>query len=290
MSNDSLPTFLINHLHTIALKEGFEEGYDVKHNLGSKLDEGFMAELLSITIVGNRRKESSVDLQTDELSLVCKLQPRAAAFRESFGSELVFQSEVFMYNTILPALVKFQKDHGVTKEYSFTCFPKCHVAFHEVGNSESVIIMDDLRAAGYEIWKKKIPTNFESTRLLMEQLGRFHGLSIVIRKQNPELFKEFQQLPLTFVSLFSSPGIASMLQSTFEYAISLIDNPEDVVTLGRLGKDLRQTYLDGLDLELLGDYGVVSHGDCWINNMMFKLNEVGLISNIYLLSFIQSYF
>lgn len=275
MGFDGLPSFVVDHLRRIAKQEGFDKDFEVKHESGSKAGDGFMSTLLSIKIVGRRRKESSADHpELDELALICKIQTSGSAFKENFGSHLVFRCEVFMYNVVLPALVAFQLEHRVPAEAAFGCFPKCYVASHEEGSSESVIILEDLRASGFEMWDKEKPMDFESVHLLMEQVGRLHGLSIVIRDKKPSLFQEFQDLPATFLPVFTSPGVSSMIQSTFAYAISLMDNAEDVMVLERLAKDAIRTYHDGMNVDLLGKYGVLSHGDCWMINMMFVLDKV----------------
>lgn len=275
-SDGDLPRYVVDHLHRIARQEGFVEGYDVTHKSASNLDDGFMAKLLSIKLIGFRQTELNCDPKWCELALICKIQPTSETRRKSFGSALVFQREVHMYQEVLPALVAFQEEHGVPADTAFTCFPKCYAAFHEDGSSESVIILEDLRASGFVMWDKRNPVDFESVRLLMEQIGRLHGLSIAFRHQNPTLFQQFQDLPPSFVTIFSSPGVQSMMQSTFDFAISLMDNAADVADLKRLARDIVQIYRDGMDGELLGKYGVVSHGDCWINNNMFVMENVSL--------------
>lgn len=280
MGFDGLPSYVVDHLQRIAKEKGFEDGYDVKHEAGSNPDDGFMAKLVSIKLVGNRRKEPNGDLQMDEFAVVCKIQPTSPVRQRSFGSELVFQREVYMYNVVLPALVEFQKEHRVPDGVAFTCFPKCYASSHVDGNSDSVIILEDLRAAGFEMWDKKRTLDFNTVRLLMEQLGRLHGLSIAFRDQNPKMFRKFQELPKHHVAIFSSPGARSMFQTTYKFAISLMDNAEDVQALERVAKNVVQMYQDGMDEELLGKYSVLSHGDYWINNIMFMMDKVSYCMNI----------
>lgn len=274
MGFDGLPEFVVDHLKRIAKDEGFIGEYHVNHASGSRDGDGFSSTSLSITLSGQRRKESSVDLEPDELTLICKLQPSNATHKETFGSEIMFEREVYMYNKLLPALDEFQKKKKVPKEVAFFSYPKCYVAFHNSGNRASVIILEDLRTSGFEMWNKLKQTDFEVIRLLMEQLGRFHGLSFAIRDQKPDLFKEFQDLPKYVLDIISTPGISSMFQSSIAHAISLMDNPQDVESLTLMAMDVRQIFCDGLNEKLLGKFGVVIHADCWINNMMFKFDQV----------------
>lgn len=263
-----LPDFVGAHLDRIAKAEGFAEGYDVKHESGSKVGDGFNASILSIKLIGYR------NLVLEELALICKLQPGNVDRQGSFGSAAIFRQEVSMYKDLLPCLISFQEKHGVPKEVTFTGFPKCYSAFYEDESSGSVILMEDLRAAGFEMWDKKMPTNFEIVRLVMEQMGRLHGLSMTFRDQKPELFQNFQQMATNIIDFFAAPGVKMIIQSSFKQSISMMTNNQDVEAIERLAKNFKQIYLDGLDANLLGNYGVLSHGDCWINNMMFAFEKV----------------
>lgn len=280
MGIDSLPRFIADHLHRIAKEEGFVDGYDVKHECGSKPGDGYNAEMLSIKLVGNRRTQSNGAFEQEELAMIFKLQPGSSDRQATCGSAFVFRQEVQMYGVILPALVAFQSEHGVAEDISFTGFPKCYGAFHVEGSSESMIIMEDLRASGYEMWPKHKSTDFESVRRVMEQIGRLHGLSIAIRDQKPEVFETFQALPPIIIDFYESPGISLFIQSCLKQTLSLMDTAQDVADCERFVRDFREIYMSGLDVELLGNHGVMSHGDSWLNNLMFKMDKVSTIRKL----------
>lgn len=277
MGFDGLPIYIVKHLQTIAKKEGFVDGYDVKHAAGSNVGDGFASTLLSVKLVGNRKKEPHSDPEPDELALMCKLQPSNAARNENFNLETLFKREVYMFAELLPALVVFQKSHQVPLDVAFTSFPKCYAAFHEDGSNESVIILEDVRPAGFEMWKKSVPTDYHSCRLVMEQIGRLHGLSFTLRDQQPDLFREFQELPNHYLNLVTSPGFASIINTSIENAMTIMDSSEDVDFLEHLSKNSNEIFTNGMDKELLGKYGVISHGDCWINNIMFSMDKVSIV-------------
>lgn len=274
MAEDNLPHFVVAQMQRIAENEGFIEGYAIKHKPGAKVGDGLTSTLLSIKIVGYRQTGPNVKPEPHELALVCKVQPFSVVRKESFNTKLLFQREVYVYNTLLPALDEFQAEHKVARTVGFFSFPKSYAAFHDDSSDESIIVLEDLRQSGYRMWDKKKPTDFQSVRLVMEQLGRLHGLSIAFRCQRPDVFKEFAELPKLFIDLLTAPGMASIIQSSYANAISLMDNPEDIETLEKLAKNVNKIFADGLDAEKLGQYGVISHGDCWITNIMFQLKEV----------------
>lgn len=283
MGLDSLPNFVVEHVQRIAKDEGFVDGYDVKLEDGEKVGDGFCSTLLSITLIGNRhcRDTNSETATLSELPLICKLQPLNESRKEILSSELMFQREVYMYTKLLPALAAFQEEHKVPVELALTALPKCYAAFHENGNSKSVIILEDLRKAGYSMWDKNKSIDCETIRLVMEQLGRLHGLSIAIRDQRPEVFNDFQIQPNHMLDIFE--GFKSLLRSSFAVALPLMDSVEDAETIKRFDQDYTDVFSCGLDEKKLGKYGVISHGDFYRNNMMFAFENVRFIGNICIL-------
>lgn len=288
MPFEGLPDFVADHLQRIAKQQGFVDGYEVKHESASKVGDSYNADLLSIKLLGYRSTNGSVDLVQNELALICKIQPKNVGRRENCGSAILFRQEVYMYKVLLPALAAFQQEHEVPADIAFTCFPKCYVAIHEEGSSDSVIILEDLRASGFEMWNKKKPTEFEIVRLLMEQIGRFHGLSIAIRHRDPEVFKNILNMPSILTDLATTPGLSMLLQLSFTQTLSLMDNAEDLQSVAGLATDCMKIFLDGVNAERLGNYGVLSHGDCWIANSMFLFDKVYL-ENLLVIHYICNF-
>lgn len=264
-----LPAFVTKHLNRIAENEGFIDGFTVEHEAGSKVGDGFMADMVSLRLVGSR-KNASGELLQDKLALICKLKPANAARLEQFSTDKVFKREVFVYNTLLPQIDAFQKEHNVPSELRFSSFPKCYAAAHEDG-PESIIIMEDLRAKGFSLWDKLKPAKFENVKLLLEQLGRLHGLSIAIREQKPDIFKVLQDLPDIMKEMTQTPILKSMMSSAYARAAKILDDPQDVELMTRLNKEYVPLLLAAMQQN---EFGVLNHGDCWSNNMMYIVENV----------------
>lgn len=276
MVSIELAAFVVDHLQRIAREDGFVDGYKVELKAGSNVGDGAMAEMVGVRVSG-QRKNIADQLMYDELDLICKLKPSNAARQEQFSSEAAFKREVFVYNKVLPTMVAFQQEHRVPSESAFTSFPKCYLAQHNEATGESLIIMQDLRADGFTLWDKHTSTQFEGVKLLMEQLGRLHGLSVAIRTQKPEVFQEWQDLPDIINKVFQTPTAVMMMMSGFVRAAKLLDDPQDKALMERFEKEYKPILLKTMEINL---FSVFTHGDCWNNNMMYKLDkQVSLIKN-----------
>lgn len=274
--DSAIPTALRQHFDNIAEAEGFTD-YTLEQDAGSKHGDGFMGTMVSISISGKRKssEENVTDDETpDRLDLICKIEPTNAARNEQFNTSLVFEREVLCYTAILPVLEHFQREKGLTEENGFFGFPKCYLATNNPSTHEAIIIMQNLRTLGYNLWDKMKPIGFENVQLLMEQLGRLHGLSFVLRDQRPEVLDEFRKMDNVLDQMASMKSFGTILDSCYARAEDLLDDDSDKEQIRKYRKvwlDIIKRCSQSSEAE---PFAVLAHGDCWNNNMMFLNNEV----------------
>lgn len=260
----SLSTRLLEQLDVVAKAEGFGE-YTIEHEAGSNNGDGFNGTMIAVTIIGKHRD--------DRLSLICKLKIANETRQENFQADLIFDREVLMYNTILPALESFQREHGLNAGDGLRAYPKCYLATNEQANA--VIIMENLRASGHAMWDKRKTMQIENVKLLVEQLALMHGVSVAIRHQRPELFAEWQKLPNIFAEMAKGKAIQGMIISSYDRASGLLADQRHIDIMQAFKNDWLPINVKRMDERVLGAYSVLIHGDCWNNNMMFKTNDDG---------------
>lgn len=275
-SEPNIPAHLLPYLADIAKAEGLVD-YTIEHESGTKPGDGFMSELLAVTLVG---KDAANATNADKLltekrvALICKMQPTSSVRQEQFSSSTMFEREVFVYNRLLPLLVRLQRYHKLTEENGFYSFPKCYVAVMDVFNDESLIIMQDLRADGYALLDKSKPIDLSAATLFVQQLGRFHGLSFVLREQRPEVFADFIDIEDHFKAIIYSNSAKAMFDSCYDRAIRVLEKPEDKDFVTKLRQHWQQIMSDSVDRTKMGRFAIFGHGDCWNNNLMFSMEGV----------------
>lgn len=276
-----IPPFLLPHFARIAHDEGLAADYRLEYEQGAKPGDGFMSDLFAITLVGRRRdadnggdssssSSSSSDLPL-RVALVCKVQPLNAVRKEQLNSVAMFEREVLFYQRFYPLVERLQRDHGLTAATGggFFAVPRCYVAAVEA--DDAYIIMQDLRSLGFRMWPKQRTVTVEHARLLLQQLGRLHGLSFVLRDQRPAEYAELVTgMPDLYGRIIYQNSARSMFDSTFRRAERLLERPRDKRLMRRLRDNWQRLMTECLDVRTMGEHVVLGHSDCWNNNMLFR--------------------
>lgn len=264
-----IPTYAVGLIDVIAAKEGFIE-YTVRSTAGSSHGDGFMGIMVRLVIEGQRQG------QADKLSLVCKMPPADKVRRELFHSNRAFINEIYAYDVMLPAMVKFQQEKAVPKDLGFFRFPKCYGTFADPEAGDFAIVLEDLREAGYEMWNKLETLDYTHARLVVSELGRFHALSFALRDQRPAELSELKLRKADFMlNMLEGMNGENMWRSIYIMASETLEPSEtELIDKMRL---LAETFVDRLRQCCKADaaepFGVICHGDFWNNNMMYRYEE-----------------
>lgn len=266
-----LPSYLLDVLNSIAVREGFLKHSIEQEPRNANNHDGFVGTILSIRLVGERK--SNGPIEPGELSLICKLLPDDEIQRSHHSSEMLFVQESYFYNTIVSAFKKFQEEKRISvEELGFFQIPKCYAAICVPERNEFLVVMENLRVAGFEIWPKEKPLLIEHVRLTMAAIGRLHGLSFAMRDQLPTIFKEFCKMNAIRLRTAEQPKMHDMFLACYRHAISTMETDLDIAVIKRVRDTFRKTMDDcanGAE-----QFAVIGHNDLWINNIMFKDLEV----------------
>lgn len=268
-----IPKYIENILHQISIYHKLNI-FKIEQKPGTSIGDGYMSNMLAIRMHGQ-----SSDGETPHFTdVICKRPPGNATTQNQFETAWIYEREVLMYDKVLPMFAKMQRDMGLDSDGGFYSWPRCFYASFVPGKeSESVIVMEDLRSIGYKMWEKTKLAPAENITLLLEQLARMHALSFVLRDQQPnELEKLEHQLSEIYVPILQSSGFEPLFASCFKRLADLMHSTK----YGKLVDGIKEHWLDlyraAFDRRRLGRFAVVTHGDCWSNNMMFKFENVCL--------------
>lgn len=254
----------------IAREAGFVD-YTVVPSSGSKAGDGFMGIMLRVHIRGVRNGRQ------DELSLMLKMPPTNKARRIQFQSAVMFERESLVYRTILPMYVDFQKAKGLTTDDpdGFFRFPRCYAIVTDREQDRYAIVMEDLKAQGYDMFDKFKVIDMNHVRLVVTDMAKLHAVSMALRDQKPAEFEPFTKLKDLFLEYLMKARQETMMgfqRLIFGKAIDALG--EDETELRRKIGELRDGFMDHMEdcVRLTEDKqprSVVNHGDCWNNNMMY---------------------
>lgn len=261
-----LPDCIAKRLHRIAENEKFID-YKFETKPGSNATDNLLGVMLAVTINGIR--ELNGKIESDKLSLICKMPPNNLKRRKIFKIDKVFDREIYTYSKLLPTFVQFQKDKGLSDIDSFISFPKIYAAEYDEEDDTHILIMEDLRAKNYEMWPKAKTIRFDLQMAAMNELGKFHACSFAIKDQRPDEFAEFKELSDNFKEVFSNKMKTFLIQSIERVARAMKD-PFHKELVEHFQNTFEDTMNNCFLKEVCDQFGVVGHGDCWNNNFLFR--------------------
>lgn len=250
MCSIELPRYIYDIIDRIIKANGLNE-YSMQ--LESGVGEGSGSELFSVNAVD--------PLTGKKLSVVCKIATFDEIRRKNFQSNINFAREAVFYDKIVPTFLKFQQQKNLPKTDRFLSHPKCYKTLIDHDNKQYAIILDDLRQHGFRMWNKFEPASIENMRLLMRELGKFHGISMAMKDQWPTEFAEFRNLTDTFRIFTQAKFVRDRFNDSFDLAIASLKKEEHKNIL-RDVKENFSKYLEYCVNNGTSDrFGVLSHGN-----------------------------
>lgn len=202
----------------------------------------------------------------------------------------VFPRERFMYEDVIESL----ENIWVERANEVVKFAPQHIKFET--DPYEIIILDDLKANGYEMLDKKVGLTLTQTKLALAKLAKFHAASS-IRYQKVITFYSYHNRIIQ-LKFFKDGIIQVFLDRKLSMPPEMMtaDNPfmkgfirmyEEFIAAIRSYGDCDK-YADKIaswDQQKLlscwisiaepmrNGFIVLAHGDAWLNNMMFRSDE-----------------
>lgn len=258
-----LPDYVFKLFNDIAIREKITN-YKIETDTISESNDGFFGTIIAIKLIGS--KEINNKMENFTKNLICKLPPsekRCDVYKTYFA----FEREIEMYSKVFPLFEKFQNEKRLTVEDGFYNYPKVYFAVCDKINAQYVLIMDDLRQENYQMFPKGPHSNMDHITLIINVLAKFHAVSIALKDQRPEQFKQVIQTDV-FLEMIKHGKMGSVVYETLDRGSRILSNEKHK----RLAVYIRDNFLEILQQieKNMGDSGVLTHGDLWNNNVMFQ--------------------
>lgn len=257
----ALEPFVNARLNDIAREEGLTEGFALEVSRGAAC-----GDILRVVMRGprNRRPASK--------SLIVKIPPQDE-WATHLNSISLFSAEVRAYEHLLTTFVQFQRDKGISPADGFYNVSKCYSIACDNDRGRYVLIMEDLRDSGYTMLDQLAPVDIAHGRLVARELGRFHGVSMALSDQRPDVFEPYAQHGNIFLrDLEKRSGVREMYETALREAVDVLEDQDKA--LKRKLQSVSQNFMAHmracLHSKLDEPMRVIAHGDFWNNNIMFK--------------------
>nr|CAH7761564.1 unnamed protein product [Callosobruchus chinensis] len=230
--------------------------------------DGYLGDIVFVTIHGST--EDQVEKKIDAAVKVSKVLPFDNA---EDCVETAFKQETFFYDEVFPAFEKVQmniRDEFKPYPHCFKCFP-----------DRNILILENLKAKGYEMVDKDIPMDFKHCKAVMEVFGKLHALSFAMKDRDIQLFDKLSKYSRDLNKRrFESwkDDASNMYKTTMQQALDLLKEKGDVqlsVEMEKVVAKWEDKFCGYQDED--EPQAVLTHGDAWNNNMMFRYNDKEII-------------
>lgn len=259
-----LPQYLLDYLDRILKANDFKQ-YSLQANTAHSM-KGSGSELFSIDVTD--------PLCSKRLNIVCKIASFDENRRKTFLSSLNFARESVFYDHIQPMFSKFQEEKKLPKSDRFLSHPKCYgrsLIGHD--NEQYAMVLGNVCERGFRMWNKYNAVPIENIRLVVSELGKFHGISMAMKDQRPDEFATYI-LEDTFRDLTNTQIVRDRFNDSFDRAIKSLKS-NDHKSIMRDVKENFSTYLEYCVNNATTDrFGVLSHGTFYLTkNQIFPIGN-----------------
>ncbi|KAJ8913441.1 hypothetical protein NQ315_017185 [Exocentrus adspersus] len=185
----------------------------------------------------------------EKLEVVAKLASRNI---NEAGKAKRFQNEITFYNSVVPLMQEFRKLQGVE---AVGFFPKYYGGRLTLNSRNREADQD-----GFINLEPHIGFNLEITKLILQQLSRFHASFLAIKLKKPQVFKHD-------IKPYINKYDVSVNVDDIKHVVSLLWGNEGCVSLiPRVRRAMSRKTLPPRE-----PISTIIHNDLWTRNVMVKL-------------------
>lgn len=189
------------------------------------------------------------------------------------------QTNVVLKSKVLPYFRHFEQMKGVNSdENGFIEYPKCYRTV-DLDQNECVLL-EDMGSRGFKKPNQpSIEMTVEHCRLYLSALAKCHAIALTMKDQEPDKFKQLTS-NLTDAYIRKSEASADAYYAMeAENVIKALSHPEDAHLCGKVkdffAKGALNVGVENIERELNESATVISYGDAYQNNLLFRYDSDG---------------
>ncbi|XP_060532510.1 uncharacterized protein LOC132705721 [Cylas formicarius] len=224
--------------------------------------DGYLGDItfIHVTAVKENGKSKNYDM-------VVKAGKPSKELRNKFPVRVAFEREIHMYSKVFPSFQQFVKEKKVEPfQFVAECFGTL------LSEDMEIIFCQNLKKIGYELHDRFTPCNMDHMKLTLESYGKYHAISFAMREQQPEIFKKLSEMECVWSAFAASETFPPMLKQVEKHLYEILEESKEIEMLRKFKErftgDFEQTWRNLITA--YEERSVITHGDCWNNNFMFK--------------------
>ncbi|KAG5880139.1 hypothetical protein JTB14_002159 [Gonioctena quinquepunctata] len=207
-----------------------------------------------------------------KMELILKAAATSEALRKITPIHIIYNREIFMYETVFSEFRRFQEEHNISDP--FLGYAKLLGKCSDEGSE--CLVMENMLERGYKLWDRKKPMDSEHISAVFREYAKFHAVSLAMSHKKPELFKNLTKDIKKHVfetDMNNMERLKMFIKSIVDNGKKAVeDEPELLKVLEEFGVSMEAYFMNELKDPKFDI--VINHGDSWCNNLMFKYKEL----------------
>lgn len=163
----------------------------------------------------------------------------------------------------------------------FASIPRCYLTI--LTDNQETLLLQDIKTLGFQLYDRKTVMNLDHIKLVLKVLGQWHALSFGLQAKHP---LEFSKLTFKWKcpaeEIFVKSHVGKWMNLAQKHLLSVLADAGELELLLKYKKKTNNHLATSIVKDILymqKEHVVVTHGDCWNNNLMFKyqVNELVLL-------------
>lgn len=198
-----------------------------------------------------------------DLNLFAKIAYFSDAMRAQLPIQTLYEREIVAYQ-LLSIYDELQNKYGIQKEDRYQSVTLYSSSAEYM---EECLIMEDIGVQDYKLFDRLQPFTWEYAAKGVEQLAKFHALSLSLKKEYPDLYENATKNDNDFfISCFEA--LKSMYSAMAKNALSIV--PLELKERVNIYYEKQLTLDVYKKLYLTSNHGIIVHGDYRASNILFN--------------------
>ncbi|XP_050079390.1 uncharacterized protein LOC126567203 [Anopheles maculipalpis] len=239
--------------------------------------QNFMSAIVRATV--HYTLPSTDPTRPETVSLIVKTKLANAELAEGADQLNVFGIEKTVYGPVLKAVRELLTSFGDCTQFA----PRF------IYEDEHALVLEDLAVKGYRQPDRRERLDQHHMRLIVQKLAKFHAATAVLGRKNRDLFSGLAS------TNFASEG--NPIHLFYANAIQhCIDQTVRVPELSQYTEFLRSFLEQAIEREARSyecdesGFNVLNHGDMWLNNLLWKYETDGIVSDVIMVDYQESFY
>ncbi|XP_068081164.1 uncharacterized protein [Anabrus simplex] len=201
-------------------------------------------------------------------------------FITKFITELgVFDRELSIYQSALTAIYTFAEERFQRDQIPYITSKSFKTS------RPNTVVLEDLKYQGFRMANRKAMLDLQHCFTVVRNLAHLHGMSGALHNHNPDILSQYDNVVF---GKRNKPYLDNFLPEQMRILSKAIKTWSGFETYAAKLEKLIPEYSDKL-VDICtpqpGGFHVLTHGDCWINNYLFKYSSIGEPTDVRFVDF-----